>query len=78
MKRKISYAKEVTAAAKACEGAKATVSVVFPDGSRIDEQMAVTLEQARFLKWAAAAAFCEESRALPDLEGMLRRLMDES
>lgn len=76
MERKISYASEITQAAKAGEGAKATVSVVFPDKSRFDEQQAVTVTQANFLKWAAAMVFCKESQALPDLEGMLRKLMN--
>lgn len=75
MERKVSYAKEITAEAKAGDGCKATVSVVFPDKTRIDEQQAVTVTQANFLKWAAAMVFCEESKALPDLEGMLRKLM---
>jgi len=77
MERKVSYAKEITAEAKAGDGCKATVSVVFPDGSRIDEQQAITHTQAMFLKWAAAMVFCEESRSLPDLEGILRRLLEQ-
>lgn len=76
MERKVSYAKQITQEAKAGEGCKATVSVVFPDKSRFDEQQALTVTQANFLKWAAALVFCEETKALPDLEGMLRKLMN--
>ena len=76
MERKISYAKVITDEAKAGEGCKATVSVVFPDQSRFDEQQSLTLAQAHFLKWAAAMVFCEEIKSLPDVEGMIRKLMN--
>lgn len=79
MSKKISYPKEVRDAAKEAGCGMATVSIVFPDGSRIDEQRAcASLAEPQFLKWALAAAACEELRGRIDLEAIVQAAADKS
>lgn len=56
----------------------ACVSIEMPNGDRMENFERIDHLQAEFLKWASAMAFCEELRELPDLEGIVRRLIEES
>lgn len=74
-KTRVTYSKELRAAAKDRQLGVATVHVDFPNGERLEEQGVLTLEQMHFLRWAAAMVFCPEVKALPNLEETVRRLM---
>ena len=53
----------------------ACVSIEAPNGDRMENFEQVDHLQCEFLKWAAAIAFCEELRELPDLQEIVRNLM---
>jgi len=54
----------------------ACVSIERADGSRMEEFQTIDHKQAEFLKWAAAIAFCDEVRELPDLQEIVRKLIE--
>jgi hypothetical protein len=71
----VTYSKDVREEAKRLGCGMLTVSIVFPDGSRIDEQRAcASLAEPQLVKWALAAVACEELRGLVDLEALVRGL----
>lgn len=74
-KTRVSYPKELRATAKDRQLGVATVHIDFPSGERLEEQGVLTLQQMRFLRWAAAVVFCPEVRDLPDLGATIRRMM---
>lgn len=53
----------------------ACVSIERADGSRMEEFKTIDHLQAEFLKWAAAMVFCDQVTELPDLEGIVRKLI---
>lgn len=73
---KVSYPVEMKKVAKARGDGLAAVSIVLPNGDRIEEQGVLTPEQCMFLKWAMAMVFCPEVRQLPGLEETIRQLME--
>ena len=42
----------------------------------MEEFQTIDHKQAEFLKWAAAIAFCDEVRELPDLQEIVRKLIE--
>ena len=70
------YPKDLTKLAKERMEGVGTVSIKFANGDRMEEQGTLTVEQASFLKWAMAMVFCEDLTKLPDLEPMIRNLVE--
>jgi len=75
MKLRATYPKEIRSAAKSSGRGVATVSIEFPNGERMEEQGPIDHQQAEFLKWAMAIAFCEELRELPALHDLVKELV---
>lgn len=75
MKRRATYSKELRKQAKEEQKGLLTISIELQNGERMEEQGVFAPEQLLFAKWAMAMLFCDELRSLPDLEGMIRRLM---
>ena len=75
-KRRATYPKEIRKEAKEKQHGLCTVSVEFANGELLEEQGTVGVEQAAFAKWAMAMIFCEEVRNLPDLENVIRGMID--
>ena len=78
IKLRTTYPKDLRAAAKAAQQGVGTVSIEFSNGDRMEEQGPLSVEQGQFLKWAMAMVFCPELWRIPDLEPMIRKLIDDN
>jgi len=76
-KVRATYPKDLRAIAKARQQGLCTVSIEFANGERMEHQAPIDVIQAQFAKWAMAILFCEEVRERPDLESVVRKLMEE-
>lgn len=76
MKSRVSYPKEVRAAAKAAGHGLLTVSLKMANGELLEEQTDVGMLDTKFAKWAMVLLFCEEVRDKPDMEKVVRELME--
>ncbi len=76
LKLRTTYPKELRSAAKSAQQGVGTVSIEFANGERMEQQGTLTVEQGQFLKWAMAMAFCQQLTSLPDLEPLIRELVD--
>lgn len=73
---RVSYSKDMRADARARQDGLVTISVETPDGERHEGQAIADPLRCRFARWAAAVLFCPEVRDLPDLESLVRQLME--
>jgi len=76
-KSRVSYAKEVRSEASLAMKGLATISITFLDGTRLEQQQAVTVDEAQFLKWAAVLLGRPDVRPLPKLEDLVRQICEE-
>lgn len=75
-KTRVSYGKEVRDAAKARGEGLITISITMPNGERVEHQAGADPKSCMFAKWAAAILFCPDVKQLPDLENLIRNLME--
>lgn len=78
IKLRTTYPAGVRTAAKAAQQGVGTVSIEFANGDRMEQQGPLTVEQAQFLKWAMAIVFCQEINRIPDLEPLIRKLVESN
>lgn len=71
---RVSYSRELRAEAKG-QGLL-TISMEFANGERLEEQGTFGPQDLLFAKWAMAMLFCDRLRKLPDLEKVVKDLME--
>lgn len=76
-KTRVAYPKELKKEAKNPDFGLVTISVTFPDGSRLEEQQVCSASECQFAKWAAACLFADIPRPLPDLQKILRNYVEK-
>lgn len=74
-KRRATYPKELRADAKAKQHGLLTISIEFANGTLLEEQRTINIDQAMFAKWAMALLFAEELQKFPDLETTIKELI---
>lgn len=77
-KRRVTYTKDMRAAAKKQGTGLVTVQVECLDGTVTEEQFLAGPLQCKFAQWALAWLACPDVHRLPDLEGRFRAAMDET
>jgi serine/threonine protein phosphatase PrpC len=77
MKRRATYPKELRAAAKAKGHGLLTISLEQANGELVEEQITVDIKSAHFAKWAMVILCCDEVREKPNLERVVRGLMNQ-
>ena len=75
-KRRATYPKELRSEAKEKQHGLLTISIELSNGELLEEQGTVDVKQAMFAKWAMAMLFCDQVRELPDLEALIKQLME--
>jgi hypothetical protein len=76
-KSRVSYAKELRSEASLAMRGLATISITFLDGTRLEHQQAVDLDEAQFVKWCAVLLARPDVREYPKLEELVRRICEE-
>ena len=76
-KRRATYPKELRAEAKAKGHGLLTISLEHADGQVLEEQITVDIRDAHFAKWAMVLLCCDEVREKPNLERVVRGLMNQ-
>lgn len=75
LKLRCTYPAGFRAGAKKEGKGVATISIEFSNGDRMEEQGYVDELQGEFLKWSMAMVFCKQVTDLPDLERIVRNLI---
>ena len=75
-KSRATYPKELKAEAKEHGLGLATVSVTLLDGSRLEKQGTVTVQECQFLMWIMTVVFCDEVKKLPDVQEFIRQQIE--
>jgi len=78
VKTRVTYPKELKAEAKGPDYGLVTISVTFPDGSRLEEQQVCSANECQFAKWTMACLFTDIPRPLPDLQNILRSYVEKT
>lgn len=76
LKSRVTYPKELKAGAKEHGLGLATISVTCSDGSRLEEQGTMTVQEYQFLKWTMTMVFCDEVKKLPDVQEFIRQQIE--
>jgi len=76
-KRRATYPKELRAKAKELGHGLLTMSLEQANGELLEEQITVDIQDAHFAKWAMVLLCCEEVREKPNLERVVRGLMNQ-
>lgn len=76
-KSRVSYAKELRSEASLAMKGLATISITFLDGTRLERQQAVDLDEQQALKWFAVLLGRPDCRPMPKLEELVRQICEE-
>lgn len=76
-KTRVSYQKEMRSEANFLMKGLVTISVTFPDGTRLEHQQSANLDECQFAKWAAVLVGMPEVRPLPLLEDVVREVCEQ-
>lgn len=76
-KSRCSYTKEMRSEASLLMKGLATISVTFLDGTRLEHQQPVDLDEAQFVKWCAVLLGRPDCRPMPKLEELVRQICEE-
>lgn len=77
-KSRVSYAKDLRSDANFQMKGLVTVSITFPNGDRLEHQQVADVEECQFAKWAAVLLGRPDTRPLPILEDVVRKVCDEN
>lgn len=75
-KTRVSYPKEMRSEANFLMKGLVTISVTFPDGTRLERQQSADVDECQFAKWAAVLLGRPDVRPLPLLEEVVREVCE--
>lgn len=76
-KTRVSYPKEIRSEANFMMKGMVTISVTFPDGTRLEQQQSADVDECQFAKWAAVLLGRPDVRPLPLLEDVVREVCEQ-
>ena len=76
MKLRTSFPQELHAQAKAEGKGKISITIEFPNGDREERQFVGNANQCRFARWAGVLLGEPQVKDLPDVEGIVRDLIE--